>query len=228
MLVDALHPQGGQPRELPAPQDQPYVLRRLRETLQETQRGGRRLWDITPSPGQQTQTPPPHPPRVDARTTAAPAPPRPAAPREPRAPHNIARLTPRPAALPPNPRGVTPWAAPGQHAGDAPCRHSSAARAPGREPIPPACRRSPRTTATRTRPGRARPHPGQTTGQRQRPGPPADPPGSELSPTTHPASPPAVTHRYPLHSEPPPPNIKLNPAQKKPRDAGADGHRRVR
>ena len=46
MLADALCPQGVQPRELPAPQDHPYVLRRIRKTLQETRRG-RRLWDIT-------------------------------------------------------------------------------------------------------------------------------------------------------------------------------------
>ena len=43
MLADALHPLGVRPRNLPAPQDHPYVLRRLRETLQETQRDGTRL-----------------------------------------------------------------------------------------------------------------------------------------------------------------------------------------
>ena len=57
MLADALHPQGVQARELPAPQDHPYVLRRLRETLQETRRERRRLWDITPSPAPPTDTP---------------------------------------------------------------------------------------------------------------------------------------------------------------------------
>ena len=35
MLADALHPQGVQPRNLPAPQDHPYVVKRLRENLQE-------------------------------------------------------------------------------------------------------------------------------------------------------------------------------------------------
>ena len=61
MLVDALHPLGVHPRNLPAPQDHPYVLRRLRETLQETQRDGIRLWDITQSPAPHAQTPsPPH------------------------------------------------------------------------------------------------------------------------------------------------------------------------
>ena len=61
MLADALHPLGIQPRNLPAPQGHPYVLRRLRETLQETRREGRRLWDITPSLTLHTHTPsPPH------------------------------------------------------------------------------------------------------------------------------------------------------------------------
>ena len=50
MLANALHPQGLNPRELPAPQHHLYVLRRLQETLQETRREERRLWDITPSP----------------------------------------------------------------------------------------------------------------------------------------------------------------------------------
>ena len=52
-----------------------------------------------------TQTSPRHPNGVDARTPAAPAPPRLAAPRQPRAAHNMMRLTPRPAAPPPNPTG---------------------------------------------------------------------------------------------------------------------------
>ena len=61
MLADALHPLGVHPRNLPAPQDHPYVLKRLRETLQETQRDGIRLWDITQSPAPHTHTPsPPH------------------------------------------------------------------------------------------------------------------------------------------------------------------------
>ena len=61
MLVDALHPLGVHPRNLPAPQDHPYVLRRLLETLQETQRDGIRLWVITQSPAPHTHTPsPPH------------------------------------------------------------------------------------------------------------------------------------------------------------------------
>ena len=59
MLADALHPLGVHPRNLPVPQDHPYVLRRLRETLQETQRDGIRLWDVTQSPTPHTQTPPP-------------------------------------------------------------------------------------------------------------------------------------------------------------------------
>ena len=43
------------------PQDHLYVLGRLRETLQETQRDGIRLWDITQSPAPHAHTPsPPH------------------------------------------------------------------------------------------------------------------------------------------------------------------------
>ena len=39
----------------------PYLLKRLRETLQETQQHGTRLWDITQSPAPHTHTPsPPH------------------------------------------------------------------------------------------------------------------------------------------------------------------------
>ena len=71
MLADALHPLGVHPRNLPAPQDHPYVLRRLRETLQETQRDGIRLWDITQSPAR-TNTPPHHPTSVGAPTPATP------------------------------------------------------------------------------------------------------------------------------------------------------------
>ena len=37
MLADALHPKGVHSRNLPAPQEHPYVLRRLRDTPQETQ-----------------------------------------------------------------------------------------------------------------------------------------------------------------------------------------------
>ena len=61
MMADALHPLGVHPRNLPAPQDHSYVLRRLQETLQETQRDGIRLWDIIQSPILHTHTPsPPH------------------------------------------------------------------------------------------------------------------------------------------------------------------------
>ena len=59
MLADALHPLGVHPRNLPAPQDHPYVLRRLRETLQETQRDGIGLWDITQNPAPHAHTPSP-------------------------------------------------------------------------------------------------------------------------------------------------------------------------
>ena len=57
MLADALHPLGVHSRNLPLPQDHLYVLRRLRETLQETQRDGIRLWDISQSPAPHTHTP---------------------------------------------------------------------------------------------------------------------------------------------------------------------------
>ena len=61
LLADALHPLGLHPRNPPAYQDHPYVLKRLRETLQETQRDGIRLWDISQSPPPHTHTPsPPH------------------------------------------------------------------------------------------------------------------------------------------------------------------------
>ena len=57
MLADALHPLGLNPRNLPAPQDHPYVLGRLRETLQETQWDGICLWDIAESPAPHEHTP---------------------------------------------------------------------------------------------------------------------------------------------------------------------------
>ena len=61
MLADALQPLGVHPRNLSAPQGHPYVLGRLRETLQETQRDGICLWDITQSPTPHTHIPsPPH------------------------------------------------------------------------------------------------------------------------------------------------------------------------
>ena len=98
MLAPAHHPLGVQPRSLPAPQDHPYVLRRLRETLQETQRDSIHLWDIAQSPTPHRKTPPHHPRNVGAPTLAAPT-----APQEPCAQHSTTRLTPEPAAPPPNP-----------------------------------------------------------------------------------------------------------------------------
>ena len=97
MLTNVLHPLGVHPRKLPAPQDHPHVLRRLRETLWETQRDGIHLWDITQSPAPHTHTPS-LPTSVSAPTPAAPT-----APQEPCAPHNNGRRTPGPAAPPPNP-----------------------------------------------------------------------------------------------------------------------------
>ena len=61
MLADALHPLRVHPRNFHAPQDHPYVIRRLQETLQETQRDGICLWAIIQSPAPHTHTPsPPH------------------------------------------------------------------------------------------------------------------------------------------------------------------------
>ena len=57
MLADALHPLGVHPSNLPVLQVHPDALRRLRETLQETQRDGIFLWDITQSPTPDTHTP---------------------------------------------------------------------------------------------------------------------------------------------------------------------------
>ena len=57
MLANALYPLEVHPRNLPAPQDHPYVLRRLRETPQETQRDGIRLWNISQSLAPHTHTP---------------------------------------------------------------------------------------------------------------------------------------------------------------------------
>ena len=109
MLADALHPLGVHPRNLPAPQDQLYVLRRLRETLQETQRDGIRLWDITQSPAPHTHNPsPPHkrrrtdtggthstPGTLRATQHDAPEPPASGATTEPRYPANHRRGAPR-------------------------------------------------------------------------------------------------------------------------------------
>ena len=95
--ADALNPLGVHPRNLPAPQDHPYVLRRLRETLQETQRDGNAC-GTSPKAQPCTHTPPHHPTSVSAPILAAPT-----APQEPCAPHSTTRLTPPAAALPPNP-----------------------------------------------------------------------------------------------------------------------------
>ena len=97
MLADALHPLGVHPRNLPAPQDHPYVLRRLRETLQGHSETASAC-GTSPKAQPRTNTPPHHPTSVGAPTPAAPT-----APQEPSAPHNTTRPTPRPVAPPPNP-----------------------------------------------------------------------------------------------------------------------------
>ena len=60
MLAHALHPLGVHPRNLPAPQDHPYVFWRLRETLQETQPDGI-AFETSPKAQPRTHTPPPTP-----------------------------------------------------------------------------------------------------------------------------------------------------------------------
>ena len=70
MLADAIHPQRVHLRNLPASQDHPYVLRRLRETIQETRREGMHLWDITQSPTPRTHTPSPTRKRQDTDTSS--------------------------------------------------------------------------------------------------------------------------------------------------------------
>ena len=57
MPTGALHPHGVHPRNLRAAQHQPHVLERLQEALQATQKGGKRLWDITPRPPARIDTP---------------------------------------------------------------------------------------------------------------------------------------------------------------------------
>ena len=98
MLADVLHPLGVHPRNLPAPQNPPYVSERLRETLQETQRDGIHLWDIIQSPTPHTHTP--SKPHKRRRTDAGGSHSTPGA--QP-ATQNTTRLTPKPAAPPPNP-----------------------------------------------------------------------------------------------------------------------------
>ena len=51
------NPLGVHPRNLPARQDHPYVLRRLRDTLRETQRDGLFLCDLSRSPAPHIHTP---------------------------------------------------------------------------------------------------------------------------------------------------------------------------
>ena len=137
---------GSPSRELLPPQDHLYVLRRLRQTIPETRREGKRLWDITPSQVPPTDTP--LPPRKGRRTDAGsanttltrstPGTPRASQHDSPDPPGGRGALTP--------PQGrVTSLAMPGPHADDAPCHHRPplpAALTPGREPIHRTCRRA--------------------------------------------------------------------------------------
>ena len=109
MLADVLHPLGVHPRNLPAPQDHAYVVKRLRETPHEARRDGIRLWEISQSPTPHTH--PPSPPNKRRRTDTggthstpgalratqhnAPDPPASGAATEPRYPANHHRGAPR-------------------------------------------------------------------------------------------------------------------------------------
>ena len=158
MLADALHPQGVHARQLPTPQKHPHVLGRLRETLQATQKEGKSLWDITPSPAPHTDTP--SPPRKRRRTDTGSTDTAPTR-RTPGTPH----ATQHDALDPPGrrrrrltPRGVTSYATPGSHANDTTCPHRPphpAAPTPGREPIRPGGHKAPRATVARTGPSQA-------------------------------------------------------------------------
>ena len=104
MLANALHPKGVHLRELSPTQDHPYVLRHLRETIQETWREGRRLWDITPSPPPHTDTPSPPRKRRCTDTGSTGTTSTRSTPGTPRTTEHDAP-EPRPAAPPPNPTG---------------------------------------------------------------------------------------------------------------------------
>ena len=94
MLADALHPQKIHPHQLLAPQDRPDVIKRLREAVKATQKGGRCLWDITPRQPQHTDNP--LQPRRRRSTNTGDAATIPTLRiQTPRAPHRRTRPTPR-------------------------------------------------------------------------------------------------------------------------------------
>ena len=133
----------------------------------------------------------------------------------------MTRLTPRLAAPPTHPTAVTHWAAPSQHANDAPCHHRPrhpAAPTPGRELT---CRAL-RATAACTRPGQGHPRQRHPTGQRQRPQPPAEPPRSQPSATTAPHVAPCSDRSLPAN---PPGTATTQHAKTRPEEATQAGSR---
>ena len=107
MLADALHPQGVYRRELPCTPVSPACLQAPAGDPPGAAEGGKAPLGHRPQPNPQTRTPSRYPASADAGVSVARTPPSPAVPREPGAPHSMKRLTPRPAALPPNPMGVS-------------------------------------------------------------------------------------------------------------------------
>ena len=118
MLADALHPQGIDPCNLPHSR----TTRMSSDACRGPSRGHEEkegTCGTSPQTQRHAHTPPRQPARVNAQTPAAPTAPRTSstpgvtwggteqknAPQEPRAPHSMTRLTPRPAAPPPNPKG---------------------------------------------------------------------------------------------------------------------------
>ena len=175
-----------------------------------------RLWDITNSPTPHAYTPsPPHKRRRMDTSSTKTALTR-ASPGTALATQHDVPDPPTGGAPPLTSPGVTRCAAPGPHAGDAPCRHSSAAPALGPEPSRPACRRSTPATAACTRPDQAQPRPRHPTGQRQRTNLPGEPPWGRPSPTTPPSIAPCSD---PLLTATPPATATEHHAGPRPEDA---------
>ena len=165
-------------------------------------RGGKEgAYGTSPQAQPHPRTPPRHPTSTDARMPAAPTLPRPAAPREPRAPHNMTRLTPRPAAPPPHPMGgLLPGPRPGHtpttllattgHLTQQP--RLQAANQPAR--LATGHREPPRPAPAPTKPDHARgTQPASDSAPSRRP----NRPGADSARRPRPASPPAVTHSLP-------------------------------
>ena len=156
-LAKALHPQRVHRRQLPQPQEHPRVLRRLRESLQATRKKGKRLWVITPSPAQFTDTtsPPRKRRRTDNNSTGTSL--THSTPGTPRATQHEAPDPPA-TAPPPDPTGSTSWVTPGSSADDTRYHRrppNPEAPTPGREPIRFASHKAVRAGAARTHPNQA-------------------------------------------------------------------------